>query len=190
MTRKRHTSARREIAQPSLWQTSDAPRTPWQEWIEAQLRLHGRADVSDELLAWLGTQVEELASCYPECFEQRKQHGEKAAALFCLSGAPVNDDEAACFGHWPSAGIISPDGTVGIAIDLPEGTRQVKGSRLIDVIVKGAVSERYFISKHAARGILRRCALMKRPLFPPLSNALEILARKDERERENKGEER
>lgn len=165
--------------QRSLWQDTDSPPSPWQEWIEAELRLHGWADVSDELLAWLRTQAEELASCYPESFAKR--NGKKAGALFSFSGAPGNDDEPA-FGHWPSAGIVSPDGAVGIAIELPEGPRRVKGSRLIDLIDKGEVSERYFLSPHAACGILRRCARMKRPLFPPLQRALEILAQKDDRE--------
>lgn len=184
MTRKKRVTAAR-IVQAGLWdQTADMPQTPWQERIEAELRMQGWADMPDELLAWLRIQAGELASSYPESFAERKRNGKKAVVLFSLS-CP-HDDEPACFGHWPSAGVVNSG--VGIAIELPERPRQVKSSRFINVIEQGLVSERYFLSPHAARGILRRCALMKRPLFPPLQHALEILAR--EGERENKGEER
>lgn len=45
-------------------------------------------------------------------------------------------------------------------------------SRLIDLIDKGKVNERYFLSPNAIQGILRRVDKLGRNLFPPLDTAL------------------
>jgi hypothetical protein len=190
MTQKQRAAATTDnIAQLDLWGAAVSGQlSSWQEWLEKQVYMHGLARLRAGLLAWLRAHVEILLQSYPEVLtSKRKPKGKRAVALFSLSGAP-NDDDPACFGHWPSAGVVY--GGVGIAIELPEHPKQVKGSRLIDVIEQDQVSERYFLSPHAARGILRRCALMKRPLFHPLHLALELLARADEPERKDRGEER
>jgi DNA (cytosine-5)-methyltransferase 1 len=63
--------------------------------------------------------------------------------------------------------------------------QHIQGSLLIDVIEKGPVPRRYFLSPRAARGMLRRAGRMTRHLFPPLRRALEILASGDQGEGDN-----
>jgi len=87
------------------------------------------------------------------------------------SGMASSGKRRTDFGHWPRAGVVSPEGGMGIAINLPEGPRHVKGSRLIDVIDTEPVSERGLLSPRAARGILgsRMVILKGLPLTKVLS---------------------
>jgi DNA (cytosine-5)-methyltransferase 1 len=54
--------------------------------------------------------------------------------------------------------------------------------KLIDVIEKREVEEKYFLSSNAAKGILRRIASQGRTLFKPLHQALERLSNKTQDE--------
>jgi DNA (cytosine-5)-methyltransferase 1 len=54
--------------------------------------------------------------------------------------------------------------------------------KLIDVIEKREVEEKYFLSPNAAKGILRRIASQGRTLFKPLHEALERLSKKNQDE--------
>jgi DNA (cytosine-5)-methyltransferase 1 len=51
--------------------------------------------------------------------------------------------------------------------------------KLIEVIEKRTVDEKYFLSSNAAKGILRRVASQGRTLFGPLHEALERLSKKE-----------
>jgi DNA (cytosine-5)-methyltransferase 1 len=48
---------------------------------------------------------------------------------------------------------------------------------LWELIEKGEVPEKYFLSPNAAKGMLRRADRMERELFPPLRKALEIMSK-------------
>src|SRR5262249_16772350 len=79
------------------------------------------------------------------------------------------------FKPWPNSGIVL-DG-VCLIVGTSESPSRAKESSLWDVIEKGEVPPRYFLSPNAARGILRRAKEMKRELLPHLREALEILVR-------------
>lgn len=66
---------------------------------------------------------------------------------------------------------------VCLTADTSESPNHVKESSLWELIEKGEVPQKYFLSPNAATGILRRADRMKRELFPPLRKALEILSK-------------
>jgi hypothetical protein len=79
------------------------------------------------------------------------------------------------FKPWPNSG-IAWDG-VCLIVDTSESPSLAKESSLWDVIERGEVPQKYFLSPNAARGILGRAKRMGRELFPPLRKALEILSK-------------
>lgn len=58
-------------------------------------------------------------------------------------------------------------------------------SRLIDVLEKSKVHDRYFLSVNAVQGILRRVDRLGRKLFPPLDAALRKIAEEPTAEKQN-----
>ena len=66
-----------------------------------------------------------------------------------------------------------------VQVQAPTAPSKPIGSRFVDILEKGSVHRRYFISSNAAKGILRRVARRGRKLFPPLENALRKLASKE-----------
>ena len=158
-----------------LWQ--EEPRGAWTDWIVSLLHSQERLRPHASLLrAWLTM----LGNSYPEILTGKPQQGRKKRWSLFTPDRPFSDEDPACFSHWPAAGLYDADAGVGVAVELPERPHHIQGSLLIDVIEKGPVSERYFLSPHAARGMLRRADRMKRKLFPPLRQALEILSSSDQ----------
>jgi hypothetical protein len=176
---------RKELAhQLPFWQEGkmpgeEQPPQPWQALLDGLLQAQPWLQPHAEVLhAWFTM----LWTSYPEVLTGPRTKGKKKRwSLFRLD-RPVSDEEAACYPHWPAAGLYDAEAGVGIAVDLPERPHHIQGSLLIDVIEKGPVSERYFLSPHAAHGMLRRADRMKRQLFPPLRSALEVLASRDQDE--------
>ena len=77
---------------------------------------------------------------------------------------------------WKSGGIVHN----GICIDMnvSEAPSTPIEMKLIDVIEKVIVDDKYYISSNAAEGILRRVSNQNRTLFQPLHNALKKLSNK------------
>lgn len=173
-----------QAQQLSFWPTEEQQgeeqrHQPWHDLLEGLLRMQ---ECLRPHASRLGTWLTLLGNSYPEVFTGKQQKGKKQRWSVFTIDQPVQDDEQACFSHWPSAGIFDADAGVGIAVELPEHPHEIHGSSLWDVIEKGPVAGRYFISPNAARGMLRRAARMKRRLFPPLQRAAEILAQSDQGE--------
>ena len=78
--------------------------------------------------------------------------------------------------RWPNSGMAW--GGVCLTAVTSESPSHVKESTLLDVVVTHDVPLRYFLSPNAAVGILRRVDSQGRRLFPPLWNALKVLAEK------------
>lgn len=78
---------------------------------------------------------------------------------------------------WKSGGIAYKNWFVTVAVSSSPVTAAT--SRLIDVIEKTKVSERYFLSANAVQGILRRVDKLGRHLFPPLDTVLREIAAPD-----------
>ena len=107
---------------------------------------------------------------------------EKAAPALLLSKtctaslAPTKEKiSESSSGLWPSSGILS-DGVL-LTANTSESRNRAEGSTLLGVIESGEVQPQYFLSPNAAKGMLRRADRMGRPLFPPLRQSLEILAK-------------
>jgi hypothetical protein len=178
------------VQQLSLWheqkqQGKEQLPPPWSvplerlQQVQQWLRPHATL-----LRTWLTL----VGNSYPEIFTSQRKGKKQRWSVFAIDHT-VQDEEPACFRHWPSAGLYNAEAGVGIALDLPEHPRHIQGSCLWDIIEKGPVGERYFLSPHAARGMLRRADRMKRNLFPPLRQALELLASSDQGEGKDDGRE-
>jgi DNA (cytosine-5)-methyltransferase 1 len=83
---------------------------------------------------------------------------------------PVDSDES----KWKSGGIAYKDWFATVAVS--SSPKVVTGSRLLDVIEKTKIHERYFLSVNAVQGILRRVDKQGRHLFPPLDTVLRQIA--------------
>jgi len=117
-----------------------------------------------------------------DCFVSFVGFLSKAAPQFVLSktfqasSLPTEGETSkSLFERWPSSGMVW-DG-VCLTAKTSESPSRAKESSLWDVIEKGGVPQKYFLSPNAARGMLRRADRMGRNLFPPLRKALEILAK-------------
>lgn len=75
---------------------------------------------------------------------------------------------------WKSGGIAYKDWFVTVAVS--SSPVAAVSSRLIDVIEKNKVHDRYFLSANAVQGILRRVDKQGRHLFPPLDAVLREIA--------------
>lgn len=75
---------------------------------------------------------------------------------------------------WQSGGIAYKDWIVTVPVS--SSPVAPVPSRLIDVIEKKKVHQRYFLSANAAQGILRRVDKLGRHLFPPLNTVLREIA--------------
>ena len=138
---------------------SHAKTSRLREWARAQ----GLKGKSLDSFMTLRDSLEEIA---PELFSSR---------TFQVSSLATEDETSeSLFERWPSSGMVW-DG-VCLTAGTSEFPSRVKESTLLDVIETGKAPQRYFLSRNAARGILRRANRMGRPLFPPLRKALEILA--------------
>jgi hypothetical protein len=178
-----------QVQQFALWPEEEQPDEkqppqPWHALLEGLLQVQWLRPHATRLGTWLTL----VGNSYPEIFTSQRKGKKQRWSMFTIDHA-VQDEEPACFRHWPSAGIYDAEAGVGIAVELPEHPHTIRGSSLWDVIEKSPVAGRYFLSPHAARGMLRRAARMKRKLFPPLREALEILARSDQGEGKDDGRE-
>lgn len=75
---------------------------------------------------------------------------------------------------WKSGGIAYKNWFVTVAV--PSSPMVVTNSRLLDVVEKTKVHERYFLSANAVQGILRRVDKLGRHLFPALDTVLRQIA--------------
>ena len=82
------------------------------------------------------------------------------------------------FELWPNSGILS-DGAC-LTAKTSESPNRAKESTLSGVIETGRVPQKYFLSPSAAKGMLRRAKKLRRNLFHPLKESLEILAARDQ----------
>lgn len=75
---------------------------------------------------------------------------------------------------WQRSGCALGD----VVVHAPASSSPVKvvSSRFVDLLEKGPVDERYYLSPNAARGIIRRIERAGRHLFPPLDAALRGMA--------------
>ncbi|EDT6762404.1 DNA cytosine methyltransferase [Salmonella enterica subsp. enterica] len=78
--------------------------------------------------------------------------------------------------RWLSGGIAF--GNICYDFKVPDAPSKPKLEKLITVIEKVSVDDKYFISANAAEGILRRVDSQNRKLFPPLHEALIKLSKK------------
>lgn len=139
---------------------SPAKTCPWQGWGR-ELGLKGASLAS--FMNFIGY----LSEVAPEFFSS------KTCQAFSL---PTEDETStSLFALWPNSGMVW-DG-VCLTAKTSESPNHAKESSLWDVMEKGEVQEKYFLSPNAAKGILRRADRMGRNLFPPLREALEILAK-------------
>lgn len=92
-----------------------------------------------------------------------------------VSSRPTEEGTSeSLFDRWPRSGMVL-DG-VYLTAGTSESPSHAQESSLSDVIETSSVPEKYFLSPNAAQGIIRRVDRMGRKLFPPLREALEILA--------------
>lgn len=89
--------------------------------------------------------------------------------------------------EWSNAGIAWEDVCLGGTVS--QAPSVLIETNLIDVIEKGKVNERYFLSPKAAEGILRRVNRQNRRLFEPLYKALIYLASQKADDSENEDQE-
>ena len=159
------TYARSRTQQKSLFPTfgledSHVKTCLWQEWGR-ELGLKGNS--LDSFMNF----IDYLQRVAPEFLLS------KTCQAFCL---PMEDETSnALFERWPNSGMVW--GGVCLTAKTSESPNHAKESSLWDLMEKGEVPAKYFLSQNAARGILRRADRMGRSLFPPLREALEILAK-------------
>lgn len=135
----------------------------WREW-GLELGLRGQSlDSFMNLLDWLSNACPELFSS--KTFMVYSVHTEAEISRLLSE-------------RWPNSGMLL-DG-VCLTAKTSESPNHAKESTLWDVIEKGQVQDKYFLSAGAARGMLRRTDQMGRNLFPPLRECLEILAEADQ----------
>jgi hypothetical protein len=79
---------------------------------------------------------------------------------------------------WPAAGFAA--GTVAAGWHIGDSPEDPVLTTMWEIVEKGRVDPRYFISSNAARGMIRRADKMGRHLFGPLRTALERLAAEDD----------
>lgn len=79
--------------------------------------------------------------------------------------------------RWLSGGVAY--GNVCYDFKVPDAPSKPKLEKLISVIEKVKVDDKYYISQNAAEGILRRVTKQNRKLFPPLYEALIKMAKNE-----------
>jgi hypothetical protein len=139
---------------------SPAKMSLWREWGR-ELGLRGNSlDCFMNLLVFLQTAAPEFSS----------------SKTFRACSLPTEEEiSKSLFELWPNSGMVW-DG-VCLTAKTSESPNRAKESSLWDAIEKGEVPQKYFLSPNAAKGMMRRADRMGRKLFPPLREALEILAK-------------
>jgi hypothetical protein len=79
---------------------------------------------------------------------------------------------------WPAAGFAN--GMVAASWHIGDAPLNPVVTTMWEIVEKGRIDHRYFISPNAARGMIRRADKMGRQLFGPLRTALERLAADEE----------
>jgi DNA (cytosine-5)-methyltransferase 1 len=137
-----------------------AKTCPWREWGR-ELGLKGSS--LDSFMSF----IDYLSRVAPEFFSS------KTCQAFSL---PTEDEtSSSLFERWPNSGMVWAG--VCLTAKTSECPNHAKESSLWDLMEKAEVPLKYFLSPNAAKGILRRADRMERNLFPPLREALEILAK-------------
>lgn len=77
-------------------------------------------------------------------------------------------------GRWGNAGMGGPTGC--LTLSMPESLSGAAASSLSDILDRGPVPQRYFLTARACAGILRRVEARKRKLPPQLHHALAAVA--------------
>ena len=164
-SRGTRTSSKSERGQLFLFPMSGLEDSPartclWREWGR-ELGLKGSSLVS------FMNFMDCLSKVCPEFLSSKT----------CRASSLPTEDETSksLFPLWPNSG-MAWDG-VCLTAKTSEFPSHVRESSLWDVMEKGAVPPKYFLSPNAAAGILRRADRMGRVLFPPLRKALEILSK-------------
>src|SRR5262249_22570413 len=139
---------------------SRARTFPSREW-GLELGLEG------DSLASFTNFIDWLSSVCPEFLSSK---------MFRACSLPTKDEiSRSSYGLWPNSG-MAWDG-VCLTAKTSESPSHASESSLWELIEKGEVPQKYFLSPNAAKGILRRADRMGRELFPPLRKALAILSK-------------
>ncbi|MPW31247.1 DNA (cytosine-5-)-methyltransferase [Agarivorans sp. B2Z047] len=142
----------------------NAVSVPVVEWIAKRLKqeiMDSKKPVSSESL------IENLLKSHGQVVQKFREQDYLNLVL------DPNGDEQKL--KWMSGGIAFE----GKCLDFKatEFPRDIIPSKLIDVIEKSNVDQKYFISANAAEGILRRVKSQNRSLFGPLNEALVTMAK-------------
>ena len=89
----------------------------------------------------------------------------------------LTEDETSksLYDRWPKAGMLL-DG-VCLTANISESPNHVVESTLLDILEDQDIPQKYYLSRNAATGGLRRAKSQGRSLFPPLKKAFETLVR-------------
>lgn len=140
----------------------NAVAVPVVEWIARRL-----ADSIKKNLDSEDKDVENLLSEFQDFSNVRKQK---------LSELHFDIEDKTKKLQWLTGGVAYGDYCYDSKV--PDAPSKPKINKLIDVIEKVSIDEKYFISSNAAEGILRRVNSQNRKLFPPLHAALMKLSNK------------
>lgn len=115
------------------------------------------------------------------CTQSQKKMNEtfadfKNSSVQKLHDFHYDDNEKATTLRWTNGGAAYGDWHLTSSVS-PAPNNSIE-KRLIDIIEKRELEEKYFLSPNAAKGILRRVNRQGRTLFEPLHEALERLASK------------
>ena len=141
------------------WADFRAKTSRWREWAHEQGFVGRNLDCFTTLLS-------SLESIAPAFLSSR--------TFQACSLVTRGEISKSLFERWPTSGILS-DGVL-LTARTSESPNLVRESTLSELIETGRVHSKYFLSRNAAKGMLRRANRMGRPLFPPLRTSLEILS--------------
>lgn len=163
------TSRSEDIDSERYHALGNAVAVPVVEWIAKKLynALKNKKLTSNEVFS--DDSVESVMQNYPDLMPEdgRKQQ------LSELHFDALDKDKKL---RWLSGGVAFGD--VCYDFKVPDAPSKPKQLKLITVIEKISVDDKYYISANAAEGILRRVNSQNRKLFPPLHEALIKLSKK------------
>ena len=99
-----------------------------------------------------------------------------SSKTYQVSSLPTADETSeSLFKRWPTSGMVWRGEC--LTAGTSESPNHAKESILLLLIETQSLPDKYFLSPNAAKGAMRRADQMGRNLFPPLRQAMEILAK-------------
>ena len=132
------------------------------EWISKRLK----KAMTKELRLINGFPIDLALADYPD-FDSSEY---RTLTLRKITGTTENKIK------WSSGGYSRRGQSVDISV--PTAPSKIIENPLIGVVEKTKPADHYYLSSNAAEGILRRVKSQNRTLFGPMSNALEIMAKR------------